>query len=352
MLYSCSHGLSREEREDGISFTDALDTTLPHLRMQRKSLDSFRTKNDSRARALTAYALHVESYTERNLSYQSDILNAFSAIISDFTSQYGFSFCWGLPTALFEFALCWTPPASFPSAESWTEALEDGQHLNFSGTFVNAGIRRKGFPSWSWTGHHYEAAILYSLDIRSVFLSYRSIVPQIVWPWGPKYACPEQSIDIGITGILCIEVELATMTKPMQGRSFLVTEDSTDLQFDDFSTWHENSSKTVIRICEVITTTNLWNLDYLGDIDSENESSNEDSLAEESSNEDKPELDLSVLMAVHCNHNGVYERDGLFIVKSNEWEAQKVHRQRIHLGYIWPLFSSDSHFGCSLCSTW
>ena len=69
----------------------------------------------------------LESYTWRELTYESDILRAFQGIIERL-GKIGFGrFCYGIPESIFDFALLWYP------------------------TNMNEP-RRLDFPSWCWAG--------------------------------------------------------------------------------------------------------------------------------------------------------------------------------------------------------
>lgn len=79
----------------------------------------------------------VKSYCRRELSYQSDILNAFAGIMSAFHERFGWRFLSALPEEALNLALLWKPMSSSrPRFTSVTETLEP-----FSTTF----------PSWCWT---------------------------------------------------------------------------------------------------------------------------------------------------------------------------------------------------------
>ena len=67
------------------------------------------------------------SYTPRDLSYESDKLNAISGCLNIFTERKHVSFICGLPARDFHYALLWT-----------------GEYDRL----------RDGFPSWSWAGWH------------------------------------------------------------------------------------------------------------------------------------------------------------------------------------------------------
>jgi hypothetical protein len=70
----------------------------------------------------------VEEYTLRNLTYPSDILNAFAGVLRDHCKSMKTTSFYGLPTSIFDMALLWQPSSDNP--------------------------RRQGFPSLSWAGWH------------------------------------------------------------------------------------------------------------------------------------------------------------------------------------------------------
>lgn len=72
------------------------------------------------------YAKTVEKYSERQMTFELDALNACEGILRQFSCVYPTSFLWGLPTVAFGLALLWWP----------SESLQ----------------RRAGFPSWTWAG--------------------------------------------------------------------------------------------------------------------------------------------------------------------------------------------------------
>lgn len=79
---------------------------------------------------LSAYTNLVLEYTGRQLSVESDIQNAFSAMTKALSSSYG-EFLYGLPESLFDICLLWMADR---------HARSERRGLNES------------FPSWSWMG--------------------------------------------------------------------------------------------------------------------------------------------------------------------------------------------------------
>ena len=72
---------------------------------------------------LRQYTKSVQLYTERNLSFSEDKLNAFSAILKLLSANVMSDFFAALPTAYFDFALLWTqtvPSERIPGFLSWS----------------------------------------------------------------------------------------------------------------------------------------------------------------------------------------------------------------------------------------
>ena len=79
-----------------------------------------------RSAVFTEYTKAIEEYTHREISYKSDVLNAFAGLLHIFSRFFGCKTLLGLPESLLDLALLWKP----------TRQLQ----------------RRSGFPSWSWAG--------------------------------------------------------------------------------------------------------------------------------------------------------------------------------------------------------
>ncbi|KAK3393509.1 heterokaryon incompatibility protein-domain-containing protein [Podospora didyma] len=84
-----------------------------------------------------AYSTLVESYTSRNLTFPSDILNAFAGITSAMERQYDTHFVSGMPLRELSKALLWAP---LGRSELRDPAVLDRAANN---TYVN-------LPTWSW----------------------------------------------------------------------------------------------------------------------------------------------------------------------------------------------------------
>lgn len=85
------------------------------------------------------YATFVANYTQRELSFQEDAMNACQGLLNTFTRSCGVSFIWGLPRKDFLRALLW-------------EKSEEHKVR-----------RRASFPSWSWAGWQGKTSYAYWL---------------------------------------------------------------------------------------------------------------------------------------------------------------------------------------------
>lgn len=86
---------------------------------------------------LKQYQLLVSDYTGRNISYNADILNAFSGISAVFTEQCGGNFFYGITESVFHLALLWIP-------------LGPGSRRQLA--VLGEPFPQVELPSWSWAG--------------------------------------------------------------------------------------------------------------------------------------------------------------------------------------------------------
>ena len=80
------------------------------------------------------YRQLVSDYTNRTLSYPSDILDAFSGLAAAIGNSFNDHFVYGLPQSILDFSLLWCPAES-----ASTRRAVDG---------------KCPFPTWSWAGWH------------------------------------------------------------------------------------------------------------------------------------------------------------------------------------------------------
>ena len=92
---------------------------------------------DGEGRLFNIYQNMVKSYNRRELSYQSDALNAFSGIISVLQKRFGWRFLSALPEDVFHLSLLWRPMVS-----------SSPRYVNIAETL---GHPSTVFPSWCWT---------------------------------------------------------------------------------------------------------------------------------------------------------------------------------------------------------
>jgi hypothetical protein len=88
---------------------------------------------------IVIYESHVHKYTQRQLTYEYDILSAFTAVLNDFGKQFGTDVCWGLPQSDFTRALLWVKAKKHVSRPMVLQR-KDLHPDNLA------------FPSWSWVG--------------------------------------------------------------------------------------------------------------------------------------------------------------------------------------------------------
>jgi hypothetical protein len=86
---------------------------------------------------LNRFASMVSNYNDRDLTYQEDVIPAFSGIMSALAPYFKGGFICGLPVALFHIGLVWQP------------------HSAVSRRLPSLNLRSRNIaptPSWSWTG--------------------------------------------------------------------------------------------------------------------------------------------------------------------------------------------------------
>ena len=117
----------------------------------------------------------IQDYTGRDLKYDKDALNAFSAFTAEF-ERSGHRLTWGLPARGLERHLLW-------EHEPWD--LRDAR-------------RRDGFPSWSWAGWRETATMNIPLDALSKANINCAIVGEP--PDGRVLCCNARAAHVSISG--------------------------------------------------------------------------------------------------------------------------------------------------------
>ncbi|CAO2655398.1 Nn.00g104620.m01.CDS01 [Neocucurbitaria sp. VM-36] len=100
------------------------------------------TLHERIADAFIAYTKLVETYSQRNLTFKSDILKAFAGMFAVLEEHFQGTVVHGLPAAVISHALLWSPGARLPrrNTSSSTNLSLPTDHPD------------PLFPSWSWVG--------------------------------------------------------------------------------------------------------------------------------------------------------------------------------------------------------
>jgi hypothetical protein len=221
------------------------------------------------------YERHVEEYSPRQLTHQDDILNAFTAIMEDYTKETGSRFCWGLPLHHFSSAMLWaTPQGSRASRESIRRLCSTTQP----------------FPSWSWAGWVGSVDFRVHAHLRQ---SSWHITFAVVWPWDTEYEL-EKTTDPFTTGILTIQVSLG-----------VVELDDTSSGHRHFDEGRFHGERIHCFLLGIISgPSNEWNkLEH-----------------------------THLVMSVEQHSNGNYYRIGLLHLRASTWRRMKPIEQVIQLG--------------------
>ncbi|KAH4062434.1 hypothetical protein HBH50_208860 [Parastagonospora nodorum] len=160
----------------------------------------------------------VRAYSRRQLSFESDVIRAFTGILSSIEPDFGYS-VWGIPSKEFVRGLTW-------------------EH-----SFHRMDLRRQGFPSWSWTGWRSNAGVeLYfknckrtDADLRvsrgryRVDLNTTALVGPSVWTldW---YHCPNDSTNLFRLIDEPVSEAVPVQEKPLPAKSETSHPESSDEQ--------------------------------------------------------------------------------------------------------------------------
>lgn len=120
--------------------------------------------------AFSKFEICVSDYVERDISYPSDIMNAFSGISAVLGRELGTPLLFGLPIEYFDWAVLWQ-----------------------SSEYLGESRRRNLFPSWSWAGWtdriSWDDSIIWagsnSLASMATLFSSKSVRKMIVWQYRP-----------------------------------------------------------------------------------------------------------------------------------------------------------------------
>lgn len=89
----------------------------------------------------------VRSYQKRQLTYNADIINAFSGLTSALSTIQGDEYIWGQPQSRFAWFLAWSSAGSQSRNHACTELSNKGQP------------KKVPFPSWSWAAWERDGTI-------------------------------------------------------------------------------------------------------------------------------------------------------------------------------------------------
>lgn len=88
-----------------------------------------------------AYAKLVEIYSQRNLTFKSDILKAFAGMFAVLEEHFDSAALHGLPSAVISHALLWSPIARLPR-----------RGCQLATSYATSSTPNSEFPTWSWVG--------------------------------------------------------------------------------------------------------------------------------------------------------------------------------------------------------
>lgn len=146
VFFRCNAGIHPEnEQEPIIKVTTGnsiarTNSVNPFSRATSLSADNNSKESLPWGNAFFNYIFLVKDYTGRNLSYPTDILNAFAGLESVFSRLAGGEFFCGHPESVFDRMLFWIP------AEGQSTLIRRRTSIGF----VNS--REVLPPSWSWSG--------------------------------------------------------------------------------------------------------------------------------------------------------------------------------------------------------
>ena len=131
------------ERDRPRSAESVLPSSMSNPLVNLQELVDFRSEV-RQYKAFAAYIKLVEKYTPRKLSYESDILDAFSGLFAVLNDYFESDIISGLPASVLDLVLLWSPAARL---------LRRGcKLLTMENKYVIRGQANRNFPSWSWAG--------------------------------------------------------------------------------------------------------------------------------------------------------------------------------------------------------
>ncbi|KAK4222005.1 heterokaryon incompatibility protein-domain-containing protein [Podospora fimiseda] len=200
---------------------------LPRTRLEFRNSAIFSEQDQ----VLYAYTVHVEAYTTRNLTNESDIIHAFEGVMSHLSSIHknDYIFFWGLPGPDIIYALAWKPISGpehgsqipLRRREARTKYLNGAAYLFQKKRPMPDTKTPIQFPSWSWTGwvgpvkyDVFEHPFIYCWKERTseetCYFSSPVILPEL-WNEEEKPQWQKAVMDMWTKGLIKIETEVASI---------------------------------------------------------------------------------------------------------------------------------------------
>ena len=105
-------------------------------------LQGVRSEEERVIKAFSIYSKLVESYSRREFSFKSDVINGFAGVFATLEKHFHSETHGGLPAAMLVHALLWTPAGRLPRRGMRLPTPSD----------IRMGKPDMQFPSWSWAG--------------------------------------------------------------------------------------------------------------------------------------------------------------------------------------------------------
>jgi hypothetical protein len=142
----------------GMVCRDSINTPLEEL--HTKDLRRFKKTDSTGIKGTFPFGVgdyavavfdRIREYRARSFSFESDVLDGFLDILHSFKRQFDVDHCWGVP--LVPHPIAWLHNGKQTEVTPWSY---DRRFCLGIFSFGPGESRRAGFPSWSWTGWHWE----------------------------------------------------------------------------------------------------------------------------------------------------------------------------------------------------
>ncbi|KAI1745251.1 heterokaryon incompatibility protein-domain-containing protein [Xylaria scruposa] len=238
--------------------------------------------------AVSSYSNYVEQYTRRQLSFPTDILNAFSGFIQEHSRTHHTEFSSGLPKRDFTSALLWIekwhgPKAPRPHRKSDEPGLQRRHPISDKGLML---------PSWSWAG--------WEGQVHFPFLSMPGYVPlDVDWEWESVENPVSHEVLWGSGVITCVS-QFAELEPQFMDTNHGV------LQTDDGSPWAQGKNPFVLLAS---FSRPMRYIEGAQNMESRN----------------------YIVMMLQARDKDMFHRKGLMVCADAQWEAAKPKTQTIRL---------------------